>query len=80
MESYYGGEWGKGVCLLTPVLAVGMSGWGRPRHCHHRAASTLGNSVTQTPCTGRLAGKHPVASRESGDMRISVRSDWPGSR
>lgn len=69
----------KGVCLLTPVLSLGVGGVGH-RPCHHRAANALGNSVTQVPHRGSLAGKHSVASRESGEMRLSLRSDWPGSR
>lgn len=51
----------KGVCLLTPVLSVGVGGVGH-RLRHHRAANALGNSVTQVSHRGSLAGKHSVAS------------------
>lgn len=68
----------KGVCWPTPVLTLGVGGAGH-RLCHHRAANTLGNLVTQVPYRGPLAGKHRVAPCESGEMWMSLRNDWPGS-
>lgn len=49
------------MCLLTPVLSVGVGGVGRRPH-YHRAANALGDLVTQVPHRGSLVGKDSVAS------------------